>query len=126
MVCKAMRQTKAGFKLGNISAKFCSLKHRNKTFNASGNVYSVHSVLADHKRKATCEHYLETSSYSEKREHDFAAVSEKVFDCESGYSLARKQGNKGKKKRKEKVIFHLVGINCYNQSKFLSLRQAPF
>lgn len=67
MVCKEMRQTKAGFKLGNISAKFCSLKHRNKTFNASGSVYSVHSVLADHKRKATCEHYLETSSYLEEK-----------------------------------------------------------
>lgn len=75
MVCKAMRQTKAGFKLGNISAKFHSVKQRNKTFNASGNVYSVHSVLVDHKRKATCEHYLETSPCTEEMsEHDSATV----------------------------------------------------
>lgn len=75
MVCKAMGQTKAGFKLGNISAKFHSVKQRNKTFNASGNVYSAHSVLAGRKRKATCEHYLETSSCTEEmRKHDSATV----------------------------------------------------
>lgn len=78
MVCKAMRQTKAGFKLGNISAKFRSLKQKNKTLNVSGNVYSVHRVLADHKRKATCEHYLATSSYSEEMRELVPPWSEKV------------------------------------------------
>lgn len=103
MVRKAMRQTKAGFKLANISAKFCSLKHRNKTFNASGNVYSVHSVLADHKRKATCEHYLETSSYSEKKSMILLQSLKKYLTVKADTVW---QANKTtRKKRREKVIF---------------------